>query len=137
MIRWVRERQWLPEILLASAFFCVLGGLDVLTRGPVAFIPSLLASFSIAFIRRYTFVAPALIALAVVFQYVFGFELMFSSVSSLVAVFLQASFATIIWRQIVVIVSNLAGLANLWLIVLSIHSNQSMVWLLRPSLRSG
>ena len=117
MIRWVREHQWLPEILLATAIFAILGGIDLATKGPLALLPALLSCFSIAFIRKFAYLAPAMILGAVALQFVLGFQVMFSSYAGLLTVFLQAAFAQLLWRQVVVIASNLAGLADLWLIV--------------------
>ena len=117
MIRWVRERQWLPEILLALSLFAILGGIDYAICGPLALIPALLSSASILFIRQMPYLASAGIVFAVVTQILLGLDLLTSSFTGLLTVLLQAAFSTLLWRQAVVIASNLAGLANLWLIV--------------------
>ena len=117
MIRWVRERQWLPEILLASALFFTLGGIDLASSGLFALIPALLSSASILFVRRKTYLSPVAIFLAVTVQIFLGLDLLASSFAGLLTVLLQAAFSSMLWRQVVVIASNLAGIANLWLIV--------------------
>ena len=61
MIRWIQQRNWLPEVSLAAFVFLLLGGLDLLTQGPMAMLGSLAIAASLLFVRKLSFLAPCLL----------------------------------------------------------------------------
>ncbi len=139
MIRWVREHSWLPEILLSLSLFAILGGVDFASSGALALVPALLSCVSILFIRRFLYLAPVALLMAATMQISFGLDLLLSSFAGLLTVLLQAAFGTLIWRQVTVIVSNVAGFSIVWLVVFQndlrsvgglVISNESARWIL-------
>jgi signal transduction histidine kinase len=119
MIRWVRESNWLPEILLSATLFALLGGTDLAFGGPSALVPAFLYASSLAFVRKYSFLSIVLILGATAVQIAFGFDVLASSFSALLTVLLQAAFAPLIWRLMVLVGASLGALVNLWYIVFS------------------
>ena len=113
MIRWFREHDWLPEILLFAALFLLLGGFDLSISGPLSLIPSVLSTASLLFVRRLAALGPILIATAAVAQFLIGQSFVFGSLSTLITVLLQAAFCSFAIRQASVIVSNIAGISML------------------------
>jgi len=121
MIRWVREHNWLPEILLFASLFLFLGGADLIISGPSALIPDVLISGSLLFIRRWQFAAPVLMVSSVVAQLLLSLGFIFSSLASLLTVMFQAAFCALLMRQIVVLASTVAGVAGFSLLVFAHH----------------
>jgi signal transduction histidine kinase len=117
MIRWVREHDWLPEVLLFVSLFLLLGGADLVISGPSAWIPAVVNCAAVLFIRKWQFLAPVLIVLSVVIQLLMGLGFIFSSLAPLLTVMFQAAFCTLLLRQIVVFASTFAGISGFSLLV--------------------
>lgn len=119
MIRWVRESNWLPEILFCATSFALLGGTDLALGGLLALVPAFLYASSLAFVRKYSFLSIALLLSATAVQIAFGFDVLASSFSALLTVLLQAAFAPLIWRLLVLVASSVCAIANILFIVFS------------------
>ena len=68
MIRWIQNRNWLPEIALAAFVFLTLGGLDLATQGIMAMLGSLAIAASFLFVRKLSYLASALVLIASLIQ---------------------------------------------------------------------
>jgi signal transduction histidine kinase len=93
MLRWIRETNWLPEILLFLTSFTLLGGIDLILNKPISLVASALYCSAILFIRAFSFLAPAALVLGLGLQELFHLNPLVSTFVGLLAVFLQAAFS--------------------------------------------
>jgi signal transduction histidine kinase len=110
MIRWIQQRKWLPEILLAAVVFFVLGGLDLLTQGPIAMLGSLAIATSLLFVRRYSYLTSALVLIASAIQVSSSLLPIFGSIGIPLVAFIVGAFSSKPWREINFVVAVLGGL---------------------------
>jgi signal transduction histidine kinase len=110
MIRWIQQRKWLPELLLASVVFFVLGGLDLLTQGTTAMLGSLAIAASLLFVRRFSFLTSALVLIASAIQVSFSLLPIFGSIGIPLVAFIVGAFSAKPWREINFVVAVLGGL---------------------------
>jgi signal transduction histidine kinase len=110
MIRWIQQKNWLPEVLLASLVFLILGGLDLLTQGPIAMIGSFSLAASLLFARRFSFLMAALILSAGVIQVSFSLFPIFGFIALPLVSFIVGAFTSKPWREINFLVAVLGGL---------------------------
>ncbi|MFM1994863.1 MAG: hypothetical protein RLZZ610_380 [Actinomycetota bacterium] len=109
MIRWIQQKEWLPEALLASFVFLMLGGLDLLTQGPLAMLGSLLIAASLLFVRRLSYLAVGLVFFATVVQVSFSLLPIFGSIGMPLLAFVIGAFSPKPWREINFFVLLLGG----------------------------
>ena len=110
MIRWVQQKNWLPEVLLAASVFFVLGGLDLLTQGPMAMLGSLAIAGSLIFVRRFSYLTTVLVLIASVIQVSFSLLPIFGSIGIPLVAFIVGAFSPKPWREINYVVAVLGGL---------------------------
>lgn len=110
MIRWIQQKNWLPEALLAALVFLVLGGLDLLTQGPLAMLGSLAIAASLLFVRRFSYLTSALVLVASVIQVGFSLLPIFGSIGIPLVAFVVGAFSAKPWREINFVVAVLGGL---------------------------
>jgi signal transduction histidine kinase len=110
MIRWIQQKNWLPEALLAALVFFVLGGLDLLTQGPLAMLGSLAIAASLLFVRRFSYLTSALVLTASIFQISFSLLPIFGSIGIPLVAFIVGAFSAKPWREINFVVAVLGGL---------------------------
>ena len=110
MIRWIQQRNWLPEVLLAALVFFVLGGLDLITQGPVAMLGSLAIASSLIFVRRFSYLTSALILIGSAIQIGFTLLPIFGSIGIPLVAFVVGVFSSKPWREINYVVLVLGGL---------------------------
>ena len=100
MIRWIQQRNWLPEVSLAAFVFLLLGGLDLLTQGPMAMLGSLAIAASLLFVRKLSFLAPALVLAASLVQVSFSLLPIFGSIGIPLLAFVVGAFSPKPWREV-------------------------------------
>ena len=110
MIRWIQQKNWLPEVLLAALVFLVLGGLDLISQGPMAMLGSLAIAASLLFVRRFSFLTTALVVIASAIQVSFALLPIFGSFGIPLVAFVVGAFSSKPWREINYIVAVLGGL---------------------------
>jgi signal transduction histidine kinase len=110
MIRWIQQRNWLPEALLAAFVFFVLGGLDLITQGPIAMLGSLAIAASLMFVRRFSYLTTALVIIASAIQVSFSLLPIFGSIGIPLVAFIVGAFSAKPWREINFVVAVLGGL---------------------------
>lgn len=110
MIRWIQQRNWLPEVLLAALVFFVLGGLDLITQGLMAMLGSLAIASSLMFVRRFSFLTSVLVLTASVIQVSFTLLPIFGSIGIPLVAFVVGAFSSKPWREINYVVAVLGGL---------------------------
>ena len=110
MIRWIQQRNWLPELSLAAFVFLVLGGLDLLTQGPLAAWGSLAIAASLVFIRSVTYLAPVFLVVAAAIQIGFGLLPIFGSIGIVLVAFVAGAFSPKPWREVNLLVSIFSGM---------------------------
>lgn len=110
MIRWVQQKKWLPELLLATVVFLILGGLDLINQGYVAMLGSLAIATSLMFVRRFSFLTAVLVLVASVIQVSFSLLPIFGSIGIPLVAFIVGAFSPKPWREINFIVAVLGGL---------------------------
>lgn len=110
MIRWIQQKNWLPEILLSAFVFLVLGGLDLISQGPIAMLGSLAIAASLLFVRRFSFLTSALVLTASVIQVSFTLLPIFGSFGIPLVAFVVGAFSSKPWREINYVVAVLGGL---------------------------
>ena len=110
MIRWIQNRNWLPEIALAVFVFLTLGGLDLATQGIMAMFGSLAIAASFLFVRRLSYLASALVLLASLVQVSFSLHPIFGSIGIALLAFVVGAFSPKPWREINFVVAIFAGL---------------------------
>lgn len=110
MIRWIQQRNWLPEAALAAFVFLLLGGLDLITQGAFAMLGSLAIAASLLFVRRLSYLASALVLIAAVIQINFSLLPIFGSIGIPLLAFVVGAFSPKPWREINFAVSIFGGL---------------------------
>jgi len=110
MIRWIQQKNWLPEALLAALVFFVLGGLDLVTQGPTAMLGSLAIALSLLFVRRFSYLTSVLVLVASVVQVSFTLLPIFGSIGIPLVAFIVGAFSSKPWREINYVVAVLGGL---------------------------
>lgn len=110
MIRWIQQKNWLPEATLATLVFLFLGGLDLMTQGPVAMLGSLAIAGSLLFVRHFSYLTTALILTASTIQVSFSLLPIFGSIGILLVSFIVGAFSAKPWREINYVVAVLGGL---------------------------
>ncbi len=110
MIRWIQQRNWLPEAALAAFVFLLLGGLDLITQGVFAMLGSLAIAASLLFVRRLSYLASALVLIAAVIQVSFSLLPIFGSIGIPLLAFVVGAFSAKPWREINFAVSIFGGL---------------------------
>ena len=110
MIRWIQQRNWLPEAALASFVFLLLGGLDLITQGVSAMLGSLAIATSLLFVRKLSYLASALVLIAAAIQISFSLLPIFGSIGIPLLAFVVGAFSPKPWREINFIVSIFGGL---------------------------
>ena len=110
MIRWIQNRNWLPESALAAFVFLVLGGLDLATQGVLAMLGTLAIAASFIFVRRLNFLASALVLMASIIQVSFSLLPIFGSIGIVLLAFVVGAFSPKPWREINFVVAIFGGL---------------------------
>lgn len=110
MIRWIQQKNWLPEILLALVVLLMLGGLDLLTQGAIAMLGSLAIAMSFLFVRRFSYLTSALVLAASGIQIGFSLLPIFGSIGIPLLAFIVGAFSPKPWREINYLVSIFGGL---------------------------
>jgi signal transduction histidine kinase len=110
VIRWIQQRNWLPEAALAAFVFLLLGGLDLITQGAIAMLGSLAIAASLLFVRRLSYLASALVLIAAVIQISFSLLPIFGSIGIPLLAFVVGAFSPKPWREINFAVSIFGGL---------------------------
>jgi len=98
MIRWIRETNWLPEVLFLLTSFALLGGFDLVLNGPNVLIPSSIFCASLLFVRKFVYLAPVAIVSALGLQQLLQLNPLVSGFIGFFTVFLQAALAPGPWR---------------------------------------
>jgi len=110
VIRWIQNRNWLPEVALAAFVFLTLGGLDLATQGIMAMLGSLAIAASFLFVRKLSFLASALVLVASVVQVSFSLLPIFGSIGIVLLAFVVGAFSPKPWREINFVVAIFGGL---------------------------
>jgi signal transduction histidine kinase len=110
VIRWIQQRNWLPEAALAAFVFLLLGGLDLITQGITAMLGSLAVAGSLLFVRRLSYLASALVLVAAVIQISFSLLPIFGSIGIPLLAFVVGAFSPKPWREINFVVTIFGGL---------------------------
>ncbi len=110
MIRWIQQRNWLPEAALAAFVFLLLGGLDLITQGAIATLGSLAIAASFLFVRKLSYLASLLVLIAAAIQISFSLLPIFGSIGIPLLAFVVGAFSPKPWREINYVVSIFGGL---------------------------
>ena len=110
MIRWIQQRNWLPEAALAAFVFLLLGGLDLITQGAIATLGSLAIAASFLFVRKLSYLASLLVLMAAAIQISFSLLPIFGSIGIPLLAFVVGAFSPKPWREINFVVSIFGGL---------------------------
>lgn len=110
MIRWIQQRNWLPEASLAALVFFLLGGLDLVTQGPIAMLGSLAIAASLLFVRRISFLVSLLVLVAGLVQISFSLLPIFGSIGIPLLAFVVGAFSPKPWREVNFVMSIFGGL---------------------------
>jgi len=110
VIRWIRNRNWLPESALAALVFFTLGGLDLASQGVMAMLGSLAIATSFLFVRRLSYLVSALVLIASVIQVSFSLLPIFGSIGIVLLAFVVGAFSPRPWREINFVVAIFGGL---------------------------
>ena len=110
MIRWIQQRNWLPEAALAAFVFLLLGGLDLITQGAIATLGSLAIAASFLFVRKLSYLASLLVLIAAAIQISFSLLPIFGSIGIPLLAFVVGAFSSKPWREINFVVSIFGGL---------------------------
>ena len=110
MIRWIQNRNWLPETALAAFVFLAFGGLDLATQGIMAMLGSFAIAASFLFVRRLNFLASALVLMASLIQVSFSLLPIFGSIGIVLLAFVVGAFSPKPWREINFVVAIFGGL---------------------------
>jgi signal transduction histidine kinase len=114
MLRWIRETNWLPEILLFLTSFAILGGLDIIFNGAISLVPALFYCASLIFIRQYMYLSPVALIIGLVLQELFELNPLVSTFVGFFTVFLQAAFASRTYRLVTLSVSTATQVFLTW-----------------------
>jgi signal transduction histidine kinase len=110
VIRWIQQRNWLPEAALAAFVFLLLGGLDLITQGAIATLGSLAIAASFLFVRKLSYLASLLVLIAAAIQISFSLLPIFGSIGIPLLAFVVGAFSSKPWREINFVVSIFGGL---------------------------
>jgi signal transduction histidine kinase len=110
VIRWIQQKNWLPEASLAAFVFLLLGGLDLVTQGPIAMLGSLAIASSLLFVRRLSFLASLLVLVASLIQISFSLLPIFGSIGIPLLAFVVGAFSPKPWREVNFLMSIFGGL---------------------------
>jgi signal transduction histidine kinase len=110
VIRWIQNRNWLPETALAAFVFLTLGGLDLATQGVIAMLGSLAIATSFLFVRRLSYLVSALVLIASIIQVSFSLLPIFGSIGIVLLAFVVGAFSPKPWREINFVVAIFGGL---------------------------
>jgi signal transduction histidine kinase len=110
VIRWIQQRNWLPEAALAAFVFLLLGGLDLITQGVIAMLGSFAIAASLLFVRKLSYLASALVLVAAAIQISFSLLPIFGSIGIPLLAFVVGAFSPKPWREINFAVSIFGGL---------------------------
>jgi signal transduction histidine kinase len=110
VIRWIQQRNWLPEAALAAFVFLLLGGLDLITQGAIATLGSLAIAASFLFVRKLSYLASLLVLMAAAIQISFSLLPIFGSIGIPLLAFVVGAFSPKPWREINFVVSIFGGL---------------------------
>jgi signal transduction histidine kinase len=110
VIRWIQQRNWLPEAALAAFVFLLLGGLDLITQGAIATLGSLAIAASFLFVRKLSYLASLLVLIAAAIQISFSLLPIFGSIGIPLLAFVVGAFSPKPWREINFVVSIFGGL---------------------------
>ena len=100
MIRWVRQRNWLPEILLSLFTFFFFGGIDLIVHGFNTLYGALAIAASLIFIRKFSFLTSLFLIAAAALQIAFGLLPSFGSLGIPLVAFVVGAFSPRPWREI-------------------------------------
>ncbi len=106
MLRWIRETNWLPEILLTAAAFALLGGFDLILNGPISLVASFLYCSSLLFIRQNVYLTPLALLFGLGIQEFLQLNPLVSVFVGFFAVFLHAAFSSKVWRLVTLMLST-------------------------------
>lgn len=110
MIRWIQQKKWLPEVLLASSFIFIFGGLDLLQQGPLSIFGTLAIGVGLLFVRNFSFLVAIFLILSVVFQVGFSLLPIFGSLGIPFLALIIGAFSPKPWSQINFAVAMFSGL---------------------------
>jgi signal transduction histidine kinase len=110
VIRWIQQRNWLPEAALAAFVFLLLGGLDLITQGVIAMLGSFAIAASLLFVRKLSYLASTLVLVAAAIQIGFSLLPIFGSIGIPLLAFVVGAFSPKPWREINFAVSIFGGL---------------------------
>jgi len=110
VIRWIQQRNWLPEAALAAFVFLLLGGLDLITQGAIATLGSSAIAASFLFVRKLSYLVSALVLVAAAIQISFSLLPIFGSIGIPLLAFVVGAFSPKPWREINFVVSIFGGL---------------------------
>ena len=93
MLRWIRETNWLPEVLLFLISFTLLGGIDLILNNPISLVAGVFYCSAILFIRAFSFLSPLSLVVGLGLQEFFQLNPLVSTFVGMLVVFLQAAFS--------------------------------------------
>ena len=112
MLKWIETHKWLPEIILFSIYFLILGGADLVVQGVPALVTSIFAVLPILFVRRLNYLVPLCLAVSIFLQFYFNIFPPFSVFVSPLIVFLAGALTTGIWKGLILASFLVSGLAS-------------------------
>jgi signal transduction histidine kinase len=95
----------------------MLGGFDLLSLSPLALVPAVFFAGALALFRRAQWASPLLIISGSGIQIVWQLYPAASVALTLVVVFMQAGFASVMWRRLTLGVSIVCALTSIWFVV--------------------
>ncbi len=110
MIQWYLQRRWLPEFIFFAALVAVFVSVDASIQGIQALLPATLICSAILFGRRLQPLAVALMAFGTGIELLSGLAPLASGLAASISLIFVAAFGSVVWRQIAVIGTNLAGI---------------------------
>jgi signal transduction histidine kinase len=114
VIKWFLQREWLSVSVVGTAALIVFVSIDFLFQGPVAIGPAALIASSLFFSRRWPYVGTALVTAGTIWQLSSVAAPLVSGAASSLSLLLVAAFASSLWRQVAVIVTNILGILVVW-----------------------
>lgn len=111
MIRWIQRRKWLPEVLLSSFVFFLMGGLDLVIQGTQALIGTLFVAISFLFVRKFSYLAVIFIITSTAIQIAYSLVPIVGSIGIPLLAFIVGAFSPKPWREIVFVANIFGGLA--------------------------
>jgi signal transduction histidine kinase len=110
MIRWIQQKKWLPEILLALAVAFFFGGLDLLSQGPLALLSSAALALGFLFVRKFSYLIPIWLILGASLQVGFGLLPIIGNLAIPALAFVVGAFSNRPWRELNLVIGVFAGL---------------------------